>query len=72
MTVFKATLGVIIGSVIYRLAIAFALQIRIGSLQITPSDLKLITAILVVFALTLPTIRSKINLQVFRKKEDQQ
>jgi putative tryptophan/tyrosine transport system permease protein len=71
MTVFRATLGVIIGSVIYRLAIAAALQIRIGSLQITPSDLKLITAILVVFALTLPTIRSKINLEVFRKGEGQ-
>lgn len=72
MTVFRATLGVIIGSVIYRLAIAVALQIKIGSLQITPSDLKLITAILVVFALTLPTIRSKIKLEVFRKGENQQ
>ena len=72
MTVFRATLGVVIGSVVYRLAIAAALQIRIGSLQITPSDLKLITAILVVFALTLPTIRSKIKLAAFRKGESQQ
>ena len=72
LTVFRATLGVVIGSVVYRLAIAAALQIRIGSLQITPSDLKLITAILVVFALTLPTIRSKINFAAFRKGESQQ
>ncbi len=72
MTVFRATLGVVIGSVIYRLAIAVALQIKIGSLQITPSDLKLITAILVVFALTLPVIRSKVKLEVFRKGESQE
>jgi putative ABC transport system permease protein len=72
MTVFRATLGVIIGSIVYRLAIAIALQIKIGPLQITPSDLKLITAILVVFALTLPVIRSKVKLEVFRKGERQE
>ena len=72
MTVFRATMGVVIGSVIYRLAIAIALTIKIGSLQITPSDLKLITAILVVIALTFPTIRSKIKLDIFRKGNNRQ
>jgi putative ABC transport system permease protein len=72
MTVFRATLGVVIGSVVYRLAIAFALTIRIGTLQITPSDLKLITAILVVIALTFPTIRSKVTLDIFRKGNNRQ
>ncbi len=72
MTVFRATIGVIIGSVIYRLAIAVALQIKIGSLQITPSDLKLITAILVIIALTLPTFRNKIKIGIFRRGGTQQ
>lgn len=67
MTVFKATLGVVIGSVIYRLAIAFALSLRIGGFVISPSDLKLITAILVVFALMFPEIRSRIKIGVLKR-----
>ena len=66
MTVFRATLGVIIGSVIYRFAIAFALSLRIGKLQISPSDLKLITAVLVVIALTLPVVRDKVKVGIVR------
>jgi putative ABC transport system permease protein len=67
MTVFRATLGVIIGSVIYRLAIAFALSLRIGGFVISPSDLKLITAILVVFALMFPTVREKVKIGAFKR-----
>ena len=66
MTVFRATLGVVIGSVIYRFAIAFALSLRIGKIQITPSDLKLITAVLVVIALTLPAVRDKVKVGIVR------
>lgn len=66
MTVFRATLGVIIGSVIYRFAIALALSLRIGKLHITPSDLKLITALLVVIALTLPAVRDKVKVGIVR------
>ena len=69
MTVFRATLGVIIGSVIYRFAIAIALSLRIGKLQITPSDLKLITAVLVVIALTLPAVRDKVKVGIVRTGE---
>ncbi len=47
--------SVIGGSIVYRLLIAVALQIGIA-----PTDLKLLTAILVVVALSVPTIRSKI------------
>ncbi|MBN1573748.1 MAG: ABC transporter permease [Deltaproteobacteria bacterium] len=67
MTVFRATLGVVIGSIIYRLAIAFALSLRIGGFVISPSDLKLITAILVVFALMFPTVREKVKIGAFRR-----
>jgi len=47
-----ATLGVIIGSIIYRLAIAVALQ-----LGFAPTDLKIVTAILVILALGAPSLR---------------
>ncbi|MDI3547225.1 MAG: putative tryptophan/tyrosine transport system permease protein [Halanaerobiales bacterium] len=47
-----ATLGVIIGSIIYRLAIAIALQ-----LGFAPTDLKIVTAILVIMALGAPSLR---------------
>lgn len=47
-----ATLAVIGGSVVYRLAIATALRIGLA-----PTDLKLITAFLVIFALSFPRIK---------------
>jgi putative ABC transport system permease protein len=49
----------VLGSVAYRLAIALALGLRLGSFHITPSDLNLITAVLVVAALTAPKIKKK-------------
>jgi putative ABC transport system permease protein len=67
MTVFRATMGVIFGSIIYRLSIALALTLRIGELHITPSDLKLITAVLVVVALTLPAVRDKVKIGVLKR-----
>ncbi len=50
-TIFRATLAVLLGSVVYRLVIALAL--RAG---LSPSDMKLITAVLVIIALTLPNV----------------
>ncbi|NLM36867.1 MAG: ABC transporter permease [Firmicutes bacterium] len=47
-----ATFGVIVGSVIYRLAIAVALQ-----LGFAPTDLKIVTALLVILALGAPSLR---------------
>ncbi len=60
-TVFRAVIGVIIGSIIYRIAIAIALSFRIGSFQMNPSDLNLMTAIIVTVALVFPGIRKKIG-----------
>jgi len=66
------TVGVILGSVVYRFAVSLAL--RIG---FTPTDLKLITAILVIIALSAPefgiakffkNITSKIFSFIFRFK----
>ena len=47
-----ATFGVIVGSIIYRLAIALALQ-----LGFAPTDLKIVTALLVILALGAPSLR---------------
>ncbi|MFP4017556.1 MAG: ABC transporter permease [Halanaerobiales bacterium] len=47
-----ATLGVILGAIIYRLAIAIALQMGFA-----PTDLKIVTAILVILSLGAPTLR---------------
>ncbi|MCX8083436.1 MAG: ABC transporter permease [Calditerrivibrio sp.] len=60
-TVFRAVLSVLIGSMLYRFAIALALSFRIGSFQLSPSDLNLITATMVTFALISPKIRQIIK-----------
>jgi putative tryptophan/tyrosine transport system permease protein len=52
-----ATLGVILGSIIYRISIAIALQ-----LGFAPTDLKIVTAVLVILALGAPSLR-KIMIQ---------
>ncbi|WP_027340745.1 ABC transporter permease [Halonatronum saccharophilum] len=58
-----ATLGVLFGSVIYRLVIMTALR-----LNLNPNDLKLMTALLVILALGGPELK-KLNLGIFRSKE---
>ncbi|KAA0257983.1 ABC transporter permease [Deferribacter autotrophicus] len=63
-TVLRAIFAVIIGSLLYRFAIAIALSFRIGSFQMSPSDLNLITAILVTIALVFPGIRKKMGIKI--------
>lgn len=60
-TVLKAVIGVVLGSMIYRLAVAFALSVELGPVKLSPGDLNLITAIIVVIALTFPGIRKKLG-----------
>ncbi|MDQ7831285.1 MAG: ABC transporter permease [Desulfovibrionaceae bacterium] len=57
----RAIVAALAGSVAYRLAIAVALDLRIGQLSVTPSDLNLITALVVILALTAPKMRAKIT-----------
>lgn len=52
-TVFFATLAAVLGSIVYRVVVALALRIE----WMEQTDLKLITAVIVVFALVLPTVR---------------
>lgn len=58
-TVVKGVLAAIIGSVIYRLIYAIVLYTKIVPVQ----GLKLITAIVVAFAIAFPTIKKQIQLQ---------
>ncbi|UUZ92038.1 ABC transporter permease [Paenibacillus sp. P25] len=55
-TVIRATLAVVLGAIIYRLVVALA--IRIG---LEPTDMKLMTALIVIVALTLPMIRGSLR-----------
>lgn len=65
-TIVRALLAAVLGSVAYRLAIAFALSLDLGEFQVTPSDLKLVTALIVVAALTAPRIKA--NMQAKRAR----
>jgi putative ABC transport system permease protein len=65
-TVWRALLACIIGAIIYRLAIAFALNADILGLK--AQDLNLITAILVTLAIVLPGARSSLVSKLIRKK----
>ena len=59
LTVAKATLGVILGSVVYRIAVGLALNADFLGFQ--AQDLNLVTAILVTLALVLPNSRSRLG-----------
>lgn len=55
-TIARATLAVVVGAVLYRIIFALALQLQLDS-----TDLKLLTAVIVIFALTLPMIKRSFN-----------
>ena len=59
-TIIRAIIAALLGSILYSLAIALALGLEIGDFRFSPSDLNLITAILVVLALITPTIKKRI------------
>jgi len=55
----RAFVAALLGSIVYRLAIALALGLKIGDFSFNPSDLNLITAVLVIFALIAPNLKKK-------------
>ncbi|MFC6335021.1 ABC transporter permease [Paenibacillus septentrionalis] len=64
-SIFRTTLAVVMGAIIYRLIYALALRVPGMDAQ----DMKLITAVIIVGALVIPTIRSAIQeKQVSRKR----
>ena len=56
----RAIIAAVLGSVVYRLAIALALGLEFGGFAFSPSDLNLITALLVISALIAPNIKKKL------------
>ncbi|MBW7469568.1 ABC transporter permease [Marinobacter sp. M216] len=65
-TVVRALLACVFGAIIYRLAIAFALNADVLGLQ--AQDLNLITAVLVTLAIVLPGVRSSVIGKFTRSK----
>jgi putative ABC transport system permease protein len=59
-TIARAFIAALLGSVLYRLAIALALGMEFGSFKFNPSDLNLITAVLVICALITPNIKKRL------------
>jgi putative ABC transport system permease protein len=56
----RMILAAVAGSVAYRLAIALALSLKVGTFSFAPSDLNLITALVVIAALTAPRLKRKV------------
>ncbi len=59
-TIARAFIAALLGSVVYRLAIALALGAELGGFRFNPSDLNLITAILVIGALIAPNLKKRL------------
>ncbi|MEC0245049.1 ABC transporter permease [Paenibacillus chitinolyticus] len=64
-TIIRATFAVVLGAIIYRFVVAIALQVGLES-----TDMKLMTALIVVIALTLPKIQGSLKQRaVVRKRK---
>ncbi|MDQ0063967.1 ABC transporter permease [Paenibacillus harenae] len=63
-SIFRATLAVILGAIIYR--IIFALALRVEWLE--ASDMKLITAVIIIFALVVPSARRAVKMKSVARK----
>jgi len=59
-TMARAFIAALLGSIVYRLAIALALGLEFGNFRFNPSDLNLITAILVIVALITPNLKKRL------------
>ncbi|UVI30070.1 ABC transporter permease [Paenibacillus spongiae] len=67
-TIFMATLAAVLGSIIYRIVVALALRVE----WLEASDLKLITALLVIVALVLPSARRSMKQKSMARKRSAQ
>lgn len=59
-TMARAFIAALLGSIVYRLAIALALGLEFGDFRFNPSDLNLITAVLVIAALITPNLKKRL------------
>lgn len=63
-SIFRTTLAVVLGSILYRVIVALAYEIE----WLEPTDLKLITALIVIIALVVPTFRRSVKQQSQARK----
>jgi putative ABC transport system permease protein len=63
-SVFRATLAAVLGSIVYRIVVALALRVE----WLDASDLRIITALIVVVALVLPSVRRSMRQKNVAKK----
>ncbi|UJF33476.1 ABC transporter permease [Paenibacillus hexagrammi] len=63
-SVFFATLAAVLGSIVYRIIVAIAYQVE----WLKASDLKLITALIVIIALVLPSVQRSLKQKSMAKK----
>ncbi|GIQ68084.1 ABC transporter permease [Xylanibacillus composti] len=63
-TVIRATIAVVLGSIVYRIVVALALRVE----WLESSDLKLITAVIVIIALVLPSIQRSLRQKSYARK----
>ncbi|TXK83917.1 ABC transporter permease [Paenibacillus sp. N3.4] len=63
-TVFQATLAAVLGSIVYRIVVALALRVE----WLNASDLKLITAIIVIIALVVPSVQRSFKQKATAKR----
>jgi len=66
-TLFSCLLAAITGSIVYRVIIALVLQ-----LGLPPTDLKLLTSLIVVFALAVPVFRRRLGQRARRRERSEQ
>ncbi|RIX47889.1 ABC transporter permease [Paenibacillus nanensis] len=67
-TIFRATLAVVLGAIIYRIIYALALRVE----WLDAQDMKLITAVIIICALVVPTIRSTVNSKLTAKRRTEE
>ncbi|WP_127532429.1 ABC transporter permease [Paenibacillus kobensis] len=67
-SVIRATLAVVLGSILYRVIVAIALRIE----WLDTSDLKLITALIVIIALVFPSVRKHMKQKANARKRSAQ
>jgi putative ABC transport system permease protein len=66
--VFRATLAVVLGSIVYRIVVALALRVP----WLKASDLKLITAIIVIIALVFPSVQRLLKQRSMARKRTEE
>lgn len=67
-TIFRATLAVVLGAIIYRVIYALALRVE----WLDAQDMKLITAIIIICALVVPTVRNAVQSKITAKKRTEE